>query len=59
MKPQPPPQFDRKRADALILTLLAAKDEAARLGLWRTFHGIDVATTAVGWEVADQMKKVM
>lgn len=46
----------RRRADALIKKLLEAKNEAAALEMWRTFHGIDGATTAVGWELADKLK---
>lgn len=45
----------RKRSDALILALIAAKNEAFELELFGTAHAVDGATTKIGWEVADFM----
>lgn len=36
----------------LIETLVKAKAEAGRLGLYRTMHALDEATQQIGWEVA-------
>lgn len=43
------------RAATLSLTtdLNAAKNRAARLGLWRTMHALDAATRVTGYEQAD------
>lgn len=43
-------------ARPFIVRLLSLKDEAARLGLYRTMHELEAATVIVGWEVADHMK---
>lgn len=47
-----PQTLSREQLDFPI-KLNALKAEAGRLGLWRTHHAIDAATTAVGWELAD------
>lgn len=41
---------DRRR---LCETLILAKAEAGRVGLWKTMHALNTATDAIGWEVAD------
>ena len=33
--------------------IILLKSKAGELGLWRTHHALDAATTAVGWELAD------
>lgn len=48
----------REDSQVLVVDLLKLKDRAAKLGLWRTFHAIDGATTAVGWEIAEKLKPV-
>ena len=37
---------------AVVVDLVKLKDRAARLGLWKTFHLLDEASKAIGWEIA-------
>jgi hypothetical protein len=51
-------RFTKAQAEAgrdFILRLVVAKDEAGRLGLWKTMHALDEVTRTVGYEVADLM----
>jgi phage gp36-like protein len=48
----------RKRSAALILAILSAKSEAGQLGLWKTMHALDDASSAIGWEVADRVNSM-
>jgi len=43
----------RRQADDFSYRLVRMKEEAFRLGLYRTGHAMDVATRKVGWELAD------
>ena len=43
----------RDRWRSLTERLVLLKDEAGRLGLFRTMHALDHATRAVGWERAE------
>ena len=38
------------------LELVAAKNRAAELGLWKTMHALDKATQAIGWERAELLQ---
>lgn len=40
----------------LVLALVQAKNAAFKLGLVKTGHAIDGATTAIGWEIAEQRR---
>ena len=40
-----------------VLDLLAMKDRAMRLGLYRTHQILDEASQKVGWEIADELPK--
>jgi hypothetical protein len=41
---------DTPTLESFVAELVALKNEAGRLGLWKTMHALDEATTAVGWE---------
>lgn len=41
----------------LIIRMVEVKNEAGRLGLYRTMHAMDEATRVVGWEVADGLTR--
>mgnify|MGYP001577331461 CR=1 FL=1 len=43
----------RQEVRGFTAALVAMKDQAGRLGLWRTMHAIDEATRAIGYETAD------
>ena len=43
----------RERTRDFTERLVSMKDEAARLGLWRTMHAMDHATRETGYEQAD------
>lgn len=47
----------KKETDDFIRRLILMKVEAGRLGLFATMHAIDAATTKVGYELADKLKK--
>jgi hypothetical protein len=50
------PKVRRERQE-LVQTLLQAKREAMRLGLIRTHHALDEATTVIGWEMAEHERE--
>lgn len=43
----------RKHED-FIQRLVAIKEEAGRLGFYRTMHAMDAAVQEIGWEVASR-----
>jgi hypothetical protein len=44
-------ELNRKHED-FIHRLVAIKEEAGRLGFYRTMHALDGAVQEIGWEVA-------
>ena len=48
-----PTDMDKTRD--FIRRLVSMKDEAGRLGLFKTMHAMDEATRAVGYEFADKI----
>ena len=43
----------RQEIRGFTAALVQMKDQAARLGLWRTMHALDGATRSTGYEQAD------
>lgn len=51
------PPTPRQKIDDFIARLQLMKVEAGKLGLYETMHAIDTATTKVGYELAEKIKK--
>ena len=46
-----------KSMGAFIMDLVKLKDEAGRLGLFKTMHKLDAAVKEVGWELESILTK--